>query len=196
MPSLSPRTQIMVGLVLATLMGATRGHHFGAIEHLPSTSWAVFFIAGVYLRSLWAFPALLTEAAGLDFAAVTWGGADSFCVSPACGFLLPAYGALWLAGRWYAGRHQDRVATLFPLTGGLFAGAAACELISSGSFYFLPGRFEQASVAQFASRFAEYFPQSLSSLLFYVGVAAVMHLVLGAASVWAGTKGAQYRETA
>jgi hypothetical protein len=196
MLALSSRTQIVVGLVLATLMGATRGHHFGTIEHLPSTSWAVFFIAGVYLRSLWAFPALLTEAAVLDFAAVTWGGVDSFCVSSAYGFLLPAYGALWLAGRWYAGRHQDGVATLFPLTAGLFAGAAACELISSGSFYFLSGRFEQTNVAQFVSRFAEYFPQSLSSLLFYVGVAGVIHMVFGAASVWVGTKGAPYRGAA
>ena len=196
MPALSLRTQIIVGLVLATLMGATRGHHFGTIEHLPSTSWAVFFIAGVYLRSLWAFPALLTEAAVLDFAAVTWGGVDSFCVSSAYGFLLPAYGVLWLAGRWYAGRHQDGVATLFSLTVGVFAGAAVCELISSGSFYFLSGRFEQTSVVQFASRFAEYFPQSFSSLLFYVGVAGVIHMVFGAASVWVSTKGAQYKGTA
>ncbi len=180
----SPRTQIIVGVARATRMGATRGHHFGTLEHLPSASWAVFFLAGAYLRPLWVFPALLAEAALLDFAAVTWGGESSFCISPAYGFLLPAYGALWLAGRWYAGRHHDTVATLPSLTVSLLVGAVMCELISSGSFYFLSGRFEQTNVTQFAWRFVEYFPRSLSSLLFYVGIAGVSHVVFSAASAF------------
>ncbi|WP_234406193.1 hypothetical protein [Methylobacillus glycogenes] len=54
----------------------------------------MFFLAGVYLRPVWAFPALLALAGGLDLAAVTWGGVDNFCTSPAYGFLLPAYGTL------------------------------------------------------------------------------------------------------
>ena len=181
MRALSFRTQMIAGVVLATLMAATRGHHFGTLEHLPSASWAVFFLAGLYLRSIWVFPALLAEAAVLDFAAITWGGVDNFCVSPAYGFLVPAYGALWGAGRWYAGRHQDAVATLLPLTVSLCLGTAVCELISSGSFYFLSGRFEQTSVMQFSSRFAEYFPRSLSSVLFYVGVAGVIQALVSAA---------------
>jgi hypothetical protein len=162
-------------------MGATRGHHFGTLEHLPSASWAVFFLAGIYLHSRWVFPALLAEAALLDFAAVTWGGVDNFCVSPAYGFLLPAYGALWCAGRWYAGRHQERVPTLFPLTVSLFVGTVVCELISSGSFYFLSGRFEQTNLTHLASRLVEYFPRSFSSLLFYVGIAGVIHALFSAA---------------
>ena len=79
----SPRAQIVIGIALATLMAVTRGHHFGTLEHLPSASWAVFFLAGLYLSSRWVFPALLAEAALLDVAAVTWGGVDNFCVSPA-----------------------------------------------------------------------------------------------------------------
>lgn len=177
-----PRTQILSGIALATLMAATRGHHFGTLEHLPSASWAVFFLAGIYLSSRWVFPALLAEAALLDFAAITWGGVDNFCVSPAYGFLLPAYGALWCAGRWYAGRHQERVAMLLPLAVSLFLGTALCELISSGGFYFFSGRFEQTNLTQFASRLVEYFPRSFSSLLFYVGIAGVIHALFSAAS--------------
>jgi hypothetical protein len=63
-------------------MAATRGYHFVTTEHLPSASWAAFFLAGMYLGSRWVFPVLLAEAALLDFAAITWGGVSNFCVSP------------------------------------------------------------------------------------------------------------------
>ena len=114
--SSSVRTQLTIGVVLAILMGVTRGYHFPSFDHLPSASWVVFFLAGIYLHSRWVFPALLAEAALLDVAAVTWGGVSNFCVSPAYGFLLPAYGTLWFAGHWYAGAHRDAVTTLRPLT--------------------------------------------------------------------------------
>lgn len=175
MLGLASRAQIIVGVALAVLIAATRGHHFETLHHLPTASWAAFFLAGVYLRPLWVFPALLAEAAALDVAAVTWGGVSNFCVSPAYGFLLPAYGALWYAGRWYASQHRDTMATLFPLMVSILIGTAVCELVSSGSFYVLSGRFEQTSVVAFVGRFAEYFPRSLTSLLFYVGVAGVIH---------------------
>jgi hypothetical protein len=98
MRSLSVRAQWTIGIVLALLMAATCGYHFVTIEHLPSASWAAFFIAGMYLGSRLVFPALLAEAALLDFAAITWGGVSNFCVTPAYGFLLPAYSTLWVAG--------------------------------------------------------------------------------------------------
>ncbi|MEP6932545.1 MAG: hypothetical protein ABI988_01165 [Nitrospirota bacterium] len=73
MLSFSVRTQLMIGIILATLMGVTRGYHFTVLEQLPSASWAVFFLAGVYLTSRWVFPVLLAEAASLDFVAINWG---------------------------------------------------------------------------------------------------------------------------
>lgn len=178
MRSSSLRTQLTIGVVLAILMGVTRGYHFPSFDHLPSASWAVFFLAGIYLHARWVLPALIAETALLDVVVVTWGGVDNFCVSPAYGFLLPAYGTLWFAGHWYAGAHRDAVTTLRPLTVSLLVGAVACELISSGSFYFFSGRFEQTSLTEVASRLVEYFPRSFSSLLFYVGIAALIHIML------------------
>ncbi|MBI4000597.1 MAG: hypothetical protein HY348_02300 [Nitrospira defluvii] len=169
----SQQKQIMVGITLAVLMGITRGRHFATVEHLPGASWAVLFLAGVYLRPLWVFPALLAWAASLDFAAVTWAGVSSFCISPAYGF----YGALWGAGRWYAQHHRNTMATLLPLTVSLFAGSAVSEFVSSGSFYFLSGRFEQTQWTELAQRLLEYYPRSLSSLLFYVGGAGIIYLL-------------------
>ncbi len=176
MPALCQQKQIMIGIVLVILMGITRGQHFATVEYLPSASWAVLFLAGLYLQPLWVFPALLTWAAFLDFAAVTWTGTSSFCISPAYGFLLPAYGALWSAGRWYAQHHRNAVATVLPFFGSLLIGAAAGEVISSGGFYFFSGRFEQTNWTELGSRLLEYFPRSLSSLLFYVGIAVLLHL--------------------
>lgn len=38
------------------------------------------------------------------------------------------------------------------------------------------GRFEQTNWTELGSRLLEYFPRSLSSLLFYVGIAVLLHL--------------------
>jgi len=175
MLTLSTRNQIVIGVALALLMIATRSQHFATLAHLPGASWAVFFLAGVYLRPAWALPGLLALTWGLDFAAFTWGGASGFCLTPAYVFLLPAYGALWLAGRWYAKRHHFELRTLVPLAGAVLVGAAICELFSSGGFYFFSGRFAEPTFAEFGTRLVKYFPSYLQSLAFYVGISAVVH---------------------
>lgn len=178
MLTLSHRNQFVIGIALAALLIATRGQHFATLHSLPGASWAVFFLAGVYLRPVWALPALLGLTWFLDFAAFTWGGASGFCLTPAYVFLLPAYGSLWLAGRWYAGRHRVAWGTLAPLALAVVAGAAVCELFSSGGFYFFSGRFAEPTLVEFGARLAKYFPSYLGSLVFYVAIAAVAHALL------------------
>lgn len=173
---LSKRHQIAIGCVLLALLVATRGSHFPTVKQLlPSASWAVFFLAGVYLRPVWVLAALLAGAGLLDYAAIAWGGVSGFCVSPAYVALLPAYGALWLAGRWYAGQYTFKPMTVLPLAGSVFVGTIVCELISSGGFYFFSGRFADPTLVEFATRFAKYFPASLASIGFWVAVAALIH---------------------
>ena len=179
MLTLTTRNQIVVGLALAALLTLTRGQHFATLHSLPGASWAVCFLAGIYLRPLWALPALLALTWFLDFAAFTWGGASGFCLTPAYVFLLPAYTSLWLAGRWYAARYRFAWATLAPLAVAAVIGAAVCELFSSGGFYFFSGRFAEPTVAEFGARMAKYFPSYLGSLAFYVGIAATVHALLG-----------------
>src|SRR3990172_1025216 len=153
MLTLSKRHQITMGIVLAILMIATRGHHFAiAKQILPSASWAVFFLAGVYLRPTWVLAGLFGLASFLDFAAIGWAGVSDYCMSPAYVALIPAYGALWLAGRWYAGRYTFKLATLLPLAAAALAGIAISEVISSGSFYFFSGRFAETTFAGFGAR--------------------------------------------
>jgi hypothetical protein len=176
--NLDKRYQLLIGLALAALMIATRGHHFASISHLPSASWAVFFLAGVYLASGWSFVGLLALAFGLDLAAVTWGGVDNFCVSSAYPFLLPAYGSLWLAGRWFAKRYSFSLQALPRLGISLLGGATLAELFSSGGFYFFSGRYAEPTLAEFGARLAKYFPHALQSLAFWMGIAIIIHLAL------------------
>jgi hypothetical protein len=171
------RSAFAIGFSLAVLMAAPRSHHFATALHMPDASWAVFFVAGFYLRPLWTFPALLALAGVSDYVAITSFGVSDFCMSPAYGFLLPAYGSLWFAGRWYAARHRFAFSTLGPLAGSLFLGAAVCQLISSGGFYFFSGRFAETSLIEFGLRLAKYFPLSLESLAFWMGIAIVVHIV-------------------
>lgn len=174
----SSRTQIQIGTALVLLMAASRGYHTELLHSLPSASWAVFFLAGVYLNPLWVFPALLGEAMFLDYAAVTWGGAGTFCITPVYTFLLPAYAALWYAGRWLGRSQGDMAGFVGRLIVSVWGGAAVCELLSSGSFYFLSGRFEHPTIGEFVTRIETYFPSSLLALVFYVGLAMMVHVAL------------------
>ena len=175
MLTLTTKHQIIIGSILVLLITATRSHHFASITHLPGASWAVFFLAGVYLRPVKILPAFLVLTWVLDFASYTWGGGSGFCLTPAYVFLIPAYSAMWLAGRWYAGRYTFNWHTLITLCVAAFAGVAVCELISSGGFYFFSGRFVDTTLTEFGARIVKYIPSNLQSVTFYVGIAAIVH---------------------
>jgi len=156
-------------------MIATREYHFASLHNLPGASWAVFFLAGVYLSSGWSLPGLLALTWILDASAYFTVAESEFCLTSAYTFLIPAYGALWLAGRWFAKRYQFSWRTLVPLSSSLLIGAVLCELFSSGGFYFFSGQFEETTFSEFWQREAHYFPLYLQSLLFYAGITTVIH---------------------
>jgi len=178
--NLSNRAQTAIACVLVLLMALTRGHHFADLHHLPGASWAVFFLAGVYLRPVWTLPLFLGQAFLMDFAALTWGGSSAGCFTAAYTMLVPAYASLWLAGRWYARHHRFAVTTLLTLGAALLAGTLACELFSSGGYYLFSGRFEP-TLGEFAGRVAQYYPAYLGSAAFYVGLGAMVHGAIGIA---------------
>ncbi len=181
MLTLQSRSQAWIGLALILLMAVTRGHHFASIDHLPSASWAVFFLAGVYLKPLWSFPLLLLEAFLLDFAAVTWGGVSNFCISPAYVMLVPAYAALWGAGRFYARLHQLQWHTIYRLAACVLVGALICQVISSGSFYYFSGRFAEPTLMEFIERLVKYTPRQLEGISFYIAIAYALQMMFGRA---------------
>ncbi len=163
---------------LALLMVVTRGQHFASINALPSASWAIFLLAGIFLRPLWMALALIALASTLDLAALESGKITDWCLSPAYWATLVAYCSLWLAGRVYARLHRDHFATLLPLGLSMIVGAFVAYLCSGGGFYFFSGHYPDASLAEFAARIAQYYPHSTSVMAGYVIVAAVVYATL------------------
>lgn len=162
---------------LALLMVVTRGQHFASINALPSASWAIFLLAGIFLRPLWMALALIALASTLDLAALESGKITDWCLSPAYWATLVAYGSLWLAGRVYARLHRDHFATLLPLGLSMIVGAFVAYLCSGGGFYFFSGRYPEPTLAGFLPRIAHYYPLHMGNLGFYVGLAAAVYVV-------------------
>ena len=178
MPALSQRQQIILGIVLVLVMVATRGRHVATLSALPDASWAVLLLAGCLLGSSLWFLVLVVAATLTDMAVWTTSSSGDFCITAAYGFLLPAYGALWLGGRWL-GRHlRGDWGDLLRYAAVIVASAFVAELFSSGGFYFLSGRFAETSLTGFGERLVRYFPGSLEGMSFYAAIAALVYTVV------------------
>lgn len=143
----------------------TRGSHFSGINALPDASWMIFMIAGSLL-SAWSFAWLMSLAVGIDAYAFTFGGVPGTCLSIAYGMLIPAYFAMWMAGRLakpYFTYNPSGFAMFF---GFAMVGTFFCELISSGSFYLWSGNFEP-TFAEFISRELTYGPAAFASSAYW-----------------------------
>jgi hypothetical protein len=69
---------------------------------LADASLAVFYLAGIFTGGLASFAVLLTEAALLDYVAISQFQVSDYCISPAYIFLIPTYAVMFFAGRWSA----------------------------------------------------------------------------------------------
>lgn len=170
---------IGVALGLAALMAVTRFHHFGSLLHLPDASLAVFFLGGLALGRVALFGAFLAQAALVDWLAITYGGVNGWCVTPAYASLIAAYGCLWAAGLWCAGRPRDRLRDWAPLGAALAIGTALWFVISNASFYAFSGYFDDLSAAEYAARVTKYFLPYFASAAGYVAVALAATILAG-----------------
>jgi len=163
---------LSVFAALCVVMLITRTHSLSQYFHVPDTSLASFFIAGFYIRSALAMPALFALGFGVDVVVINIMGGSNFCFTPAYAMLLPAYGVMWGAGRFARSRFSQSL----PLIGMLFIVAVlGSEVLSSGGFYVLSGRFEHPTLAGFLPRIMRYFPGTLLSSLIWGMVAVLCH---------------------
>lgn len=178
--TLSTPQRIAIFAVLALAMIATRFHHFAAV---PDASWAVFFIAGFYLRgsARWAFPLLMALAVIVDILVITGQGLDfwsHYCVSPAYWMLLPAYAALWFGGSWLRSRYAGiGFATLGRLVLAVIVSATLCYLVSNGGFYWLSPVVTERSLAGWFKNLGDWYLTFVGTTVAYVGIAAAFHVV-------------------
>jgi hypothetical protein len=169
------RFDLLVFAALAVVMLVTRSHSLSQYVHLPDTSWASFFVAGFYIRSRHAFPALFLLGLAIDLVMIRVFGTPDFCFTLAYWLLVPAYGAMWLAGAWAHERLTPKRASLPALLVLVCAATLVAEVIASGGFYFWGGRFASPTLAGFLPRLQHYFPMTLLSTLGWTGLAAAAH---------------------
>jgi hypothetical protein len=169
---------VLLGLL--SLMAATRFYHFGSMISLPDASLAVFFLAGLYVRSYWILALFLVEAGLIDYLAITYGGVSGWCVSPAYAFLIPTYAVMWWAGQWCSRFNRFTIGTFLALGGVLLTATTLAFLISNGSFYLFSGRFPEMNWLEYATRVASYYPPYLAYALLYIAVALGLHALLRA----------------
>jgi hypothetical protein len=175
MEQLKNNQQLIIAACLILLMLVTRYHHFGSVLHLADASWAIFFAGGFYLRSMKLFGAFLAAAAGIDYFAITQGGVSNYCISPAYGFLAPAYAALWLGGRSYQRYYRFKWPSLFPLAATTIISVSVCFLISNGAFYMLSGKFSDSNLTEYISRVMLFYPLYLKTTIGYIAALGVVH---------------------
>ncbi len=167
--------ELAVFAVLAAVMLITRTHSLSQFFHLPDTSWASFFVAGYAIRARLSFAALFLLAFAIDLVMIRVFGTPDFCFTIAYWLLVPAYGAMWLAGRWAHGR-LDFAPKSLPAFVALLCGATlAAQLISSGGFYVFGGRFAHPTLAGYWPRLLQYFPMTLAATLGWTSVAVLAY---------------------
>ncbi len=162
--NLSTKQTVGIAIVFSLIMWATRGQHVASLMSLPDATWAIAFMVGFLLSPI-LFALVLVQAFVIDYLAM-----GNYLFNLAYAALIPAYLALWIAGRWL--RHQ------FDMNGfkaGSFAfafvgGVAICELISSGAFYL---QKSNASLVGFAELFGTYFFGNLFFALCYIAVCSL-----------------------
>ena len=164
---LQQNTKYLTIFALALLMALTRSDHFGSAISLPDASLAAFYLAGIFTGGILSFVLLLTEAALLDYIAITHWQVSDYCISPAYVFLIPTYAVMLLAGRWSAKYSTLNSRDLSRQFACLLVAGSIAFIISNGSFYLLSGKFPELLVVQYAERVAKYYPAYISSTLIY-----------------------------
>jgi hypothetical protein len=176
--TLSTSQRVGIFAVLALVMMATRLHHFAAI---PDASWAVFFIAGFYLRgsAKWAFPILMGLAVAIDVIVISHGGTgfwNHYCISPGYWVLAPAHLALWMGGSWFRGRSNELATSqLGWLVISLIVSASVAFVISNGSFYWASVQVASPDAAGWLKNLGDWYLPYLTTTANYVLIAALLH---------------------
>lgn len=166
-------TAILAAFVLGTL--ATRGSHFGTHYTLPDAAFAIFFLAGFYLRRAGFFLVLAAETVLLDYAYITYMGVSNWCWTPAYAALVFSYLALW------GGGYVCRSVRTFAWRGAVaLVSTSAAYLISDGAFYWLSGRHPDADWTGYWQHMSTYFVSYVGVACGYIALVALAHLTVTA----------------
>jgi ribose/xylose/arabinose/galactoside ABC-type transport system permease subunit len=165
---------------LLLFMAATHLSHAGGAGLLPDASWAVFFLGGFYLARewRWALAVLLLEAVLIDGLAIRYYGISNYCATLAYWFIVPGYSVLWLGGGWLRKHYRQVPLDLARLLASLVLSVTICFLITHSAFYWIGGRVEHPTIAEWWSVFTRWYGLFLGVTCAYVGLATLAHFAL------------------
>ncbi len=160
-------------LLLAALMLATRTHHFSSLNALPSASIAIFFLAGMYLRSLSSFWFFYLLSIAIDLGASYARGQLSACLTPSYPMLVFSYAAMWATGYYLHPKWTTFASSIFSVTfivPGLVIVSSLAFFISNGSYYALSGKFPTLTLIEYSTRVEKYYLGYITNPFCYVAI--------------------------
>ncbi|MGI9211469.1 MAG: hypothetical protein ACR2HF_03260, partial [Methylococcaceae bacterium] len=123
-----------------------------------------------------SLPGFLGLAVLIDYLAITVGGISAYCWTPAYAFLLPAYGAVWMAGRYCRTQGLTWADPLLAVL--LWGGSSVAFLISELGFYQFSG-YVQQDILAYATSMIQYYPSYIVPGVIYVLAILVMARIPG-----------------
>lgn len=180
------KQQILVAVTLVFFMLLTRGSHVLTSVSLPDASLAIFLLGGLWLKRAGWFAGFFMLATVIDFGAAAFDPAQGFCLTNGYWGLIPAYGAMWLAGRWLS-TQQDAFSALPYAIAGLVSTLLAF-VISTQSYYLFSGRFPDAGIWEALQHGWEYLPSYIGFTAMYLAGVWVIKQLLSNFKVSAPTR--------
>ena len=163
-----------IAAALAFFMLLTRGSHVLTTVSLPDASLVLFLLGGLYLKRWGWFAAFFMLGSVIDFGAAALDPAQGFCLTDGYWGLIPAYGAMWLGGRWLS--KQDNAFAAIPFTAVSLSTTVLAFVISTQTYYLFSGRFPNNGVLHTMQYGWDYLPG-------YLGYTAMYF-----AAIWAGVR--------
>ncbi len=174
--------------VFAFALAVTRIDHLGGPVSLPDAAFAVFLLAGLWLRRAAVYVSLAALAFGIDLWATRVAGVDDYCFTPAYGFLLLAYaGLFWLPRGSRALQRLEAQLRVRALPSGRELGLAAVVAVlgwtlafavSNLSFYGFSGRFADLAFHDYVAATWHYVLPYVGYALLYAALAVAVRFAL------------------
>jgi hypothetical protein len=164
---LSLNQKLAAAAVIAFFMLLTRGSHVLSAVSLPDASLVLFLLGGLLLgRAAW-FVLFFILASVIDFGVAALDPWQGFCLTDGYWGLIPAYGAMWLGGRWLAKRGDAFEPLAYSATA--LITTLTAFVISTQTYYLYSGRFPNNGVLETMQYGWDYLPGYLGySAMYFV----------------------------
>ena len=165
------KSQLLIAAAIAFFMLLTRGSHTLTPFSLPDASLALFLLGGIMLRRVGWFVAFFVLATLIDFGAAALDPVQGFCLTNGYWGLIPAYGVMWLGGRYLAkiaNAFATRNLVAYSLVSAFTTFVAF--VVSTQTYYLFSGRFPAQGVIESLKHGWEYLPSWMGFSAMYFAI--------------------------